>query len=300
MSRDSKKSAIWSLVALLAGLVVAKGIWSFVAFKYLPKKGIELKQQSSLKPLYYHYNLASKKEVVRKIVHKAVTPAKIVAPKAEKPKPPEKIKYFIFKGLYNSQEKKVIVVEYVGKTSVLSIGDKMEGYKLVDLSGTVATFTKDGKKYRLELYKEQNIPQQSQQKPVRQTVAPVAKPKVAPAPQNPAAALSPKREGDTTVIPKDLFDRYRTSAREIQKQINAVPYMVNGQLSGFKVNFIKKGSDFSKLGVQRGDIITAINGEPLTNLKVPIEFFNNLDTVTAATFTIKRGNETKELEYEVR
>jgi len=303
MSRNSKKDFAGSLVALLLGLVVAKGGWSIIDFRSLPKKGVDTKQKVALKPLYYHYNLASKKEVVKPIVHKK--PPKVV----KIPKPvkkqiiPEKIESFLFKGLYNSNKKKYVVIEYLGKSVVLGLGEKFEGYKLINLKGTVATFQKGSKLYKLDLYKNKEQKSTSRSTPKSQVVF-YKKPKKQLKNQeqatSQAAALSPHKEGETTVIPRDLFDRYRTNLRQIQKSINAVPYMVDGKLEGFRVNYIKKGSDFSKLGIQKGDIIIAVNGEPLNNLKVPIEFFKNLDTMTAATFTIKRGNEIKELEYEVR
>ena len=306
MSQNSKKSIIGSLIALLFGLVVAKGLWSILEFRMLPKKGVDVKQAYSLKPLYYHYNLASKKEVVKSIVHKKV-PKVVDIPKVEKKKIlPEKIESFLFKGLYNSKKKKYIVIEYKGRTAVLGIGEEFEGYKLISLKGTVATFTKDEKQYELDIYKKyekksssRSSSAKSETLPFNPTPQPVKKEQLQP-PRSQASKLAPHKEGATTVIPKDLFDRYRTNLRQIQKNMNAVPYMVNGQLEGFRVNYIKKGSDFSKLGIKRGDVIIAVNGEPLNNLKVPIEFFKNLNTMTAATFTIKRGNEIKELEYEVR
>ncbi len=305
MSRNSKKDFAGSLVALLLGLVVAKGGWSIIDFRSLPKKGVDTKQKVALKPLYYHYNLASKKEVVKPIVHKK--PPKVV----KIPKPvkkqiiPEKIESFLFKGLYNSNKKKYVVIEYLGKSVVLGLGEKLEGYKLVNLKGTVATFQKGSKLYKLDLYKnkEQKSTSRSASKSSITPSTPKQSKEIKKREQqatSQAAALSPHKEGETTIIPRDLFDRYRTNLRQIQKSINAVPYMVDGKLEGFRVNYIKKGSDFSKLGIQKGDIIIAVNGEPLNNLKVPIEFFKNLDTMTAATFTIKRGNEIKELEYEVR
>ena len=305
MSQNSKKSIIGSLIALLFGLVVAKGLWSIVDFRLLPKKGIDLKEDLGLKPLYYHYNLASKKEVIKAIVHKQA-PKKVI-PKIRKKKIiPEKIESFLFKGLYNSNRKKFVVIEYKGKTAVLGIGEEFEGYKLISLKGTIATFAKNGKQYELDIYKKyekkglnSRSGSSSEPLPSNPIEQPIKKEQMQ-SPRSQASKLAPHKEGATTVIPKDLFDRYRTNLRQIQKNMNAVPYMVNGQLEGFKVNYIKKGSDFSKLGIKRGDIIIAVNGEPLNNLKVPIEFFKNLDTMTAATFTIKRGNEIKELEYEVR
>ena len=114
------------------------------------------------------------------------------------------------------------------------------------------------------------------------------------------AKVEPIREGDTTIIPKTLFNKYKGDYRAIRRNINAVPNMVNGKLNGFKISFVRRGSDFDKLGLKRGDIITAINGEELKDFSVPMRYFNNMDSLTAATITVKRGNETKELEYEVR
>jgi len=304
MSQNSKKSALGSLVALLLGLVVAKGIWSIIEFRYLPKKGMDVKEEYGLKPLYYHYNLASKKEIIKPIVHKKA-PKKVVMPKVVQKKIlPEKIESFHFKGLYNSPEKKLIVIEYKGNSFVLGVGEELEGYKLLSLHGTKALFIKGGKRYTLDIYQDEkkskamNLP--SQGTPSISTRAPAQHMQQRETPRSQAAALTIRKEGETTIIPKDLFDRYRTDLRHLQRSINAVPYMVNGQIEGFRVNYIKKGSDFAKLGIQKGDILLSINGEPLNDLSVPIKFFKNLNTMTAATFTIKRGNEIKELEYEVR
>ena len=303
MSQTSKKTALGTLFALLLGAVVAKGVWSAVSYLYLPKKGIDVSRGAAIRPLYYHYNLASKKDAPKQIVHKNPKPAVRVPVVQPKPKP-EIINSFLFKGLYNSRDKKIIVVEYLGQTAVLKIGDSYQRYRFKALHGKVAVFEKDGKEYKLVYQADPNAKKQKENSTNSNST-----PAVSPKPQaqkkvqqnqSRAIAVTPYKDGETTVIPKDLFDRFRRSPRDIQRNINAVPHMENGHLNGFKVNYIKKGSDFAKLGIQKGDIITAVNGEPLDNLRVPIEFFRKLNTIQAATFTIQRGNETKELEYEVR
>lgn len=302
MRENSKKSAIGPLVAAVGGLVVAKGFWVAISTLYLPHSGIDLKEDSGLKPLYYHYNLASKKEVIKPIVH--TKPPRAVVRKEAALKKPEKINSFILRGLYSSIEKKIAVVEYLGKTAVLKTGEELEGYKLTNVFDTYATFVKDAKEYTLKLYtpkkaKKELTGAKSTQvatKPNSELKSRKQKPNVKQKP----VIEAPRQEGDTTVIPKNLFNRYKNNIKQIRRNINMAPNMANGKLQGFKVNFIRAGSDFSKLGLKRGDIMTAINGEPLTSFKAAIEFYNRIDTITSATVTIKRGNETKELEYEVR
>ena len=293
MKQHSNKSTIGITIAGVLGLLIAKGIWLFIDIKYLPKKGEEIEKSTSVKKLYYHYNLASKKEKPKAIVKKSKPKPK------PKPKIPKKITKFILKGVYNSKEKKIILVVYNNKSYALKLGEKIEGYKFIKLYPDYAIFEKDGKEYKLDLYKKgkKNRDNRSYDLYSTNSTQPPSIKKSQPS----NSKLEPTYEEDgTTVIPKSLFNKYSGDYRAIRRNINAVPNMENGKLNGFKISFVRPGSDFSKLGLKRGDVIIAINGEPLDNFKVPLEYFNNARSLTAATLTVKRGNEIKELEYEVR
>lgn len=291
MSQNSKKSTYTLLASIVAGLLIAKVLWVSLELSKLPKNGEDIESKSGLKSLYYHYSLASKKDLPKVIKKPTIHRVKINKPK---PKPkPEKFNKFILTGIYDSSSKKIIALDYLGKNYVLSLGESIEGYKFTKLYPTYAIFTKNKKEYRLDLYKKQP----KDVKKVINTSAVISsavKEKAKPKKQ------AIERAGDTTFIPKNLFNKYKSNIGAIRKNIGVAPYTSGGKLSGFKIQYVRRGSDFDKLGVKRGDIITAINGEPLDNFRVPIEFFNNLDSITAATLTIKRGNEIKELEYEVR
>ena len=50
-------------------------------------------------------------------------------------------------------------------------------------------------------------------------------------------------------------------------------------MHGFKINFVKKGSDFEKLGLQKGDILMGINGEKLNSYGAAIGFFKDINKV---------------------
>ena len=284
MSQDFKSSGFGILIPILLGLVIAKFGWVVVELLKLPKEGVNLEHSGNLKPLYYHYSLASKKELPKVIAKKP----KVIKKAPPKPKP-QKITKFILKGIFASSDKKLIVLEYLNKSYVLALGESLQGYKFVKLYPTYAIFSKDGKEYKLELYKDKKNKHITHRTTSSYTPS-----------QTKSVKKAIVREGDTTYISKNLFNKYRRNFNLIQKNIAVVPNMVGGKLKGFKIRFVRKGSDFDKLGVQRGDIILSINGEPLNNFKVPLEFFNNLDSITAATITIKRGDEIKELEYEVR
>ena len=86
---------------------------------------------------------------------------------------------------------------------------------------------------------------------------------------------------------------------KIWKDIGLAQYKNNGKADGFKVNFIKKGSDIEKLGLKRGDILKAVNAEPL-NLSSAMGFFNDINNLENLTLTVLRNGESKDLEYEIQ
>jgi general secretion pathway protein C len=296
MSQNSKKKSLSIFVPLLAGAFVAKALWVGVDYKYLPKSGVEKEQKSTVKPLYYRYSLASKKDAPKPIVKKKPI---IHKPVVKKQKPLE-VKKFTLKGvIYENPKKGIATLEYKGKSYVLEIGEELEGFRLFKFAPKAVIFIKDGNSYKVELFKNKHSSSNINKNSYNSNISHISKPKEKPKVEK-NINRDIKRDGDTTIISKNLFNKYKSNISLIRKNIGVAPVMENNKLKGFRVRYIKKGSDFEKVGVKSGDIITAINGEEITDLSVPIRFFNNINTISNATITIKRGNEEKELEYEVR
>ncbi|CAA6824183.1 MAG: General secretion pathway protein C [uncultured Sulfurovum sp.] len=86
---------------------------------------------------------------------------------------------------------------------------------------------------------------------------------------------------------------------KIWKDIGLAQYKENGKADGFKVNFIKGGSDIEKLGLKRGDILKAVNAEPL-NLSSAMSFFNDINNLENLTLTVLRNGKSEDLEYEIQ
>lgn len=290
MNKNSKNSTLSILIPILLALFLAKAFWVGVSYLYLPKSGVDKEADTKVEPLYYRYSLASKKDAPKPIVQ-----PKKVKKRAPKPKPRNlAVKKFVLKGIYAARDQKIATIEYQGKTYVLEVGEEIKGFKLVQVKPTYVLFRKDKEDYKLEIFKNQQNELSSEvfTSPSMST------------PRKKEKAKEKKEEiiheGDTTIISKNLFNKYKSNLGSLRKYIGGVPVLKNGKLTGFKISYIKAGSDFDKVGLKRGDIITAINGEEITDLSVPMRFMNNINSITAATITVKRGNEVKELEYEVR
>jgi general secretion pathway protein C len=63
----------------------------------------------------------------------------------------------------------------------------------------------------------------------------------------------------------------------------------NGQVVGYKIRPGRDAEKFKAVGLQTDDIVTAINGMPLTNPAKIMEIYKNMGNTTSASLEIKRG-----------
>jgi general secretion pathway protein C len=171
-------------------------------------------------------------------------------------------------------------------------GDEIDGYVLDDATAKEAIFLRNGKNYRITLIESKQSPQS------KSSVKYVFGDKKA----NKAAGSASEgisEENGRTVVDKNLLRHYTKNMDDIWKNIGIKEIKEGGQIKGFKVNFVKRGSDFAKLGLKRGDVIKSINGQELNSYNSALEIYKNIDTMEDLTLTIKRGKEEMELEYEI-
>jgi len=73
-----------------------------------------------------------------------------------------------------------------------------------------------------------------------------------------------------------------------------------GDVAGFRVAGIRRGSLLSALGIQNGDVLHAINGQTLTSMREAVTAFRSLSRLSHFTFEITHRGQKQTLEYEIR
>ena len=76
---------------------------------------------------------------------------------------------------------------------------------------------------------------------------------------------------------------------KVLQDAKASPNLVEGQLRGFILTKIKKGSIYEKAGLQDQDIVEEINGVPLNDTAQAIKFLNTLRGEKEIEIRLKRG-----------
>ena len=87
---------------------------------------------------------------------------------------------------------------------------------------------------------------------------------------------------------------------KVLMQAAAVPNYQGGQLKGFTLWEIDKGSVYELAGFQDGDVITAINGQELTDVGNTIKMLHSLKGENRAEVSVTRAGTARTIKIEVQ
>ena len=267
------------LIGILILLLLIKILWFGIELAFFPAQGVNHAEEKRAKPLYYRIKL---------------TPNEAAAPKRKTPvsKAVGSIRDITLLGVYNAPETTVVTVRYKGKTKVLGKGEAINGFTLESAGNTYAIFTKGGKEYRVTLFK----PKSSRGSSITPAKSTSSKGKEATETEVAGEVID---AGDHKIIEKSLLEHYTKNMDDIYKNIGVKEVKRGDKIEGFRITFVKRGSPFAKLGVRRGDVIKAINGQELTSYKEAFDAYKNIGESQNVTLVIQRGNKEMELEYEI-
>lgn len=81
----------------------------------------------------------------------------------------------------------------------------------------------------------------------------------------------------------------------LAKAFSIAPVMIDGKLAGVRLTSNQYGQQLADAGLLGDDIVTAVNGRPLTSIEAGYQVIDSLKSAGAITLTVKRGNTEKTL-----
>lgn len=100
-------------------------------------------------------------------------------------------------------------------------------------------------------------------------------------------------------VPQAEVSKAFENFSSILNQARAVPYFENGKPAGFQFRTLENGSIFQKLGMERMDIITSVNGQSLTTADQALQLFNVFKNETEISLEVTRKGQKQTLNYTV-
>ncbi len=254
MSQNFSRKLRFFALFLVLPLVVAKLLWSVSLF-FLDKGTLE-SQASENYSYRYSLNLASK------IIGRGDAGTREEPTVASDDG--EQLKNMKLKGTYLGGDASFMIIEDGGKSNFIYIGESYKGYELVRVSEKKVGLEKNGKSYYILLRDEENKPQS----------------RLNMTPNMPEPEHIP---GAPIMIGKSELHSYIKDPNKIWKNIRIQEQRANGQISGFRVNYVKKSSFFDKAGLKSGDIIKGIDGNEIHSLADVMKYYTNVDSLDSLT-----------------
>ncbi len=272
MSQSFKKRFRLITLYILLPLVVAKLLWSIALFFLSKDASLNLKNKQSYS---YHYSL--------NIADKFITSH---TPLKEMPKEDdgEKLNGIRLKGTYLGGDASFIIIEDGGESKFIYIGEKFRGYRLDRVGERKVVFTKNGKNYYVLLDSESKNR--------------ISKSSNLSSPHK-SDEQNSNEDSTSASISRDEMKSYIKNPDKIWNNIRIQEIRKNGQLGGFRVNYVKHGSFFDKAGLRSGDVIKAIDGEEIRSLGDVMKYYTNADSLDSLSLTVERGGREIDLDFSV-
>jgi general secretion pathway protein C len=172
-----------------------------------------------------------------------------------------------------------------------SIGSKIHDATITDISETRVDFDNAGRKEYLELFDK--------------GAAPVAAAPVAAAPSSdPLAAeleRGVKKTGEHTYdVQRGTVDSLLGNMSALSRAARIVPEIKDGRAAGFRLFSVRPDGPFAKIGLQNGDVISAINGIEMNSPDQALMVYTKLKSASHLSVGVDRNGQKITKEYNIR
>jgi general secretion pathway protein C len=104
----------------------------------------------------------------------------------------------------------------------------------------------------------------------------------------------------TSSLEREEIDAAIPEYMQFMRTVRVRPHFEGGQPGGFMIYNIEPDSIFSKMGLENGDVIRAVNGEPIKTTQQALAFYNGLKAGGAVTLDVQRGESAQALRVDIR
>ncbi|HVX93659.1 MAG TPA: type II secretion system protein GspC [Polyangia bacterium] len=180
-------------------------------------------------------------------------------------------------------------------SGAFGLGSKIRGARVIDITDTRVDFEVNGRQEYLELFDKGPAPN-----------TPVASAPVAPsAPSSdPLAAeldKGVKKTGEHSYeVQRATVDSLLGNMSALSRAARIVPEVRDGRAAGFRLFSVRPDGPFAKIGLQNGDVISAINGLEMTTPDNALMVYTKLKSASHLSVGLERNGQKITKEYNIR
>ncbi len=109
------------------------------------------------------------------------------------------------------------------------------------------------------------------------------------------APVAARPQAQPTRFAENLRRIAETNPAAFSEIVRPQPVFAGGTQRGYRVYPGRNRQQFAKLGLQPGDLVTAVNGTPLSDQANSMQIFNTISSTDRVTLTVERNGQTQQL-----
>lgn len=195
----------------------------------------------------------------------------------------------------------VIIQDQSGRQSLYRNGDEIPGVgRLLEIEPSRAIVLHDGHRVAVEIPRESSEPPPPVREPgFRRRL-------LKPEPEDLSAARPMPLPGvrrlasNRYVLARSTVDADLQNPTPLFTQIRAIPNLQNGAAKGFRLSEIQPGSVFQQIGLQDGDLLTDVSGQPVGDPIRALAMLQTLRARSSVTLQVIRNGLPLQLYYSIR
>ena len=103
-----------------------------------------------------------------------------------------------------------------------------------------------------------------------------------------------------TVLDRRDVEQVMGDVPKLLSQARAVPYLENGAMKGFRLDFIAPSSFYEKIGLKRGDVLQQVNGVDIRDPGTMLTLFQQLRNEQTVKLDVLRNNQRTAMTFDIR
>ena len=143
------------------------------------------------------------------------------------------------------------------------------------------------------------VRQGDQQELLELAASQTEKPPTAPVSAELAVAPTPGKPVRTVLDRRDV-EQAMGDLPKLLSQARAVPYLVNGAMNGFRLDFIAPSSFYEKIGLKYGDVLQQVNGVDIRDPGTMLTLFQQLRNENTVKLDVLRNNQRTAMTFDIR
>ena len=143
------------------------------------------------------------------------------------------------------------------------------------------------------------VRQGDQQELLELAASQIEKPPSAPVTAGAAVAPVPGSPVRTVLDRRDV-EQAMGDLPKLLSQARAVPYLVNGAMNGFRLDFIAPSSFYEKIGLKYGDVLQQVNGVDIRDPGTMLTLFQQLRNEKTVKLDVLRNNQRTTMMFDIR